>query len=75
VGRVLLNETGHGAYGELPQDADVVCVAVIEKIDFYSAFLEGNVRFHCCAKSTKKASIQCDLVAKSSGWFKPLTVF
>jgi len=70
VARVLLNETEHSTYGELPQNADVVCVAVIEKTDFYSEFFEGNVRFHCCAKNTKKASIQCDLVAKSSGWFK-----
>ena len=71
VGRVLLNETEHSTYGELPQDADVVCVAVIEKTDFYPDFFEGNVRYHCCAKNkNEESSIQCDLVVKSSGWFK-----
>jgi len=71
VGRVLLNETEHSTYGERPQDAGVVCVAVIEKKDFYSEFFEGNVRYHCCAKNkNKESSIQCDLVVKSSGWFE-----
>ena len=71
VGRVLLNKTEYRIYGELPQDADVVCVAVIEKTDFYSDFFEGNVIYHCCAENKdEESSIQCDLVVKSSGWFK-----
>ena len=71
VGKVLLNETEHSTYGELPQDADVVCVAVIGETDFYSEFFEGNVRYHCCAKNkSEESSIQCDLVVKSSGWFE-----
>ena len=71
VAKVLLDETEHSTCGELPQDADVVCVAVIGETDFYSEFFEGNVRYHCCAKNkSEESSIQCDLVVKSSGWFE-----
>lgn len=35
---MLLDETEHSTCGELPQDADVVCVAVIGETDFYSEF-------------------------------------
>ncbi len=68
VARVLLNETVHES-GELLHETDVVCVAVIEKMNFFSEFFEGNVRYHCCRKS-KESSIECELVVKSSGWFK-----
>lgn len=59
VAKVLLDETEHSTCGELPQDADVVCVAVIGETDFYSEFFEGNVRYHCCAKNkSEESSIQ-----------------
>ena len=71
VGRALLNETEYSTYGELPQDADVVCVAVIEKTDFYSEFFEGDVRFHCWAKKKRGVLNSVSAVVGS----KPLTVF
>lgn len=59
IGRVLINETEYSSRSdEVSQDTDVVCVAVIEeKMDFYSGFFDGNVVYHCCAKS-KQASVQ-----------------
>ena len=70
VGRALLNETEHDA-GELIHDTDVVCVAVIEGMNFFLDFFEGNVRYHCCAKSKNEgSSIECGLAVKSSVWFK-----
>ncbi len=74
VARVLLNETEHVS-GELLHEAEVVCVAAIEENnDFYSGFFDGNVAYHCCRKSdqgsTQESSMECELVVKSSGWFK-----
>ena len=70
IGRALLNETEPDS-GELIHDTNVVCVLAIEGMNFFLDFFEGNVRYHCCAKSkNERSSIDCGLVVKSSGWFK-----
>ena len=74
VARMLLNETAEHT-GEVLHDTDVVCVAVIEdEIDLYSGFFDGNVVYHCCGKhkqgSAQESIVECELVVKSSGWFK-----
>ena len=73
---MLLNETEYSSgSGEVSHDTDVVCVAVIEKMDLFSGFFHGNVVYHCCGKSEQASvwqasSIECELVAGSSRWFK-----
>ena len=44
-------------------------------MDFYSGFFDGNVVYRCCRKSEQASvwqasSIECELVAESSHWFK-----
>ena len=77
IGRMLLNETEYSSRSDkVSHYTDVVCVAVIEqKVDFYSGFFDGNVVYHCCRKSEQASvwqasSIECELVAESSHWFK-----
>ena len=76
IGKMLLNETEYSSgSGEVSHDTDVVCVAVIEKMDLFSGFFDGNVVYHCCGKSEQASvwqasSIECELVAESSHWFK-----
>lgn len=77
VERVLLNETEHSTYGELPHDTDVVCIAEIEKTDSFSDFFEGNVRYHCCAKNKNEKSPQfnVNLLYRAVIGSRPSTVF
>ena len=77
IERMLLNETEYSSRSDkVSHYTDVVCVAVIEqKVDLYSGVFDGNVVYHCCRKSEQASvwqasSIECELVAESSHWFK-----
>ena len=76
IGRMLLNETEYSSASDgVSHDTDVVCVAVIEKMNFYSGFFYGNVFYHCCRKSEQASvwqasSIECEIAAEISDWFK-----